>query len=87
MMSWIVKDNNDNIAGFRIHQFDLRSIERITHHLVMPLLGAHQILYKAFHARMKKSIEVQSKWNLGRPFELIKEEFPDLWFILTDEEE
>lgn len=85
MRSWLLKDDDDKIIGFRIHQFDPDSIERITHHLVMPLLGCHQILYQAFQPKMEKSPEIQTKWNLGRPFDLIKQEFPDLWFILADE--
>jgi hypothetical protein len=81
MRSWLLRDG-DKIIGFRVHQFDAESIDRITHHLVMPLLGCQQILYQAFKHKMERSQEIQAKWKLGRPFHLIKEEFPDLWFIL-----
>jgi hypothetical protein len=83
MRSWLLRDG-DKIIGFRVHQFDAESINRITHHLVMPLLGCQQILYQAFRPKMEKSKEIQTKWNLGRPFHLIKQEFPDLWFILKE---
>ncbi|MFB0552515.1 MAG: hypothetical protein ACETWQ_04285, partial [Phycisphaerae bacterium] len=85
MRSWLLKDSDEKIIGFRIHQFDSDSIKRITHHLVMPLVGCHQILYQAFQPKMEQSQEIQTKWNLGRPFELIRQEFPDLSFVLADE--
>lgn len=83
MRSWLLKDNQNNLVGFKVHQFDSDSLLRIAHHLIMPLIGCQQILYQAFIQKMESSKEVQMKWNLGRPFDLIKKEFPDLWFILS----
>ena len=74
------------LVGFRIHQYDSESFRRTAHHLVMPLLGCHQLLFEAFETKMATNKEVQAKWNAGRPFKLIKQEFPDLWFVLTDYE-
>ena len=84
MRSWLLKDRDGRLVGFRIHQYDKESFLWVAHHLVMPLLGAHQFLYEAFRAKMAASREVQVKWNAGRPFELIRQEFPDLWFVLSD---
>lgn len=86
MRSWVIRDEEERLTGFRIHQYDTESFVRVAHHLVMPLLGCHQLLYEAFESKMAVSEEVQAKWNAGRPFKLIRQEFPDLWFVLSDYE-
>jgi len=84
MRAWLLTDQGGHLRGFRVHQYHSESFVRIAHHLVMPLLASHQILFEAFEAKMAASREVQAKWNAGRPFHLIKQEFPDLWFVLAD---
>ena len=83
MRTWVVWDDNERIVGFRVHQYDSQSFLKISHHLVMPLLAAQQILYMAFTNRMGSDMELMAKWELARPFDTIREEFPDLW-IHTD---
>jgi hypothetical protein len=82
MRSWALRDANGGLVGFRVHQYHSESFVRVAHHLVMPLLGCHQILFEAFEERMAASKEVRAKWNAGRPFDLIRQEFQDLWFVL-----
>ena len=80
MKSWIVLDRTGKFLGFQTHKFDSDSFVRITHHLIMPLMGMQQILYEAFQECMSSSDELSKKWNLARQTDLILKEFPDLWF-------
>ena len=82
MKSWLLYDDANRIVGFRVHQYDSDAFVKISHHLIMPLLGTHQFFYEAFKDRLKDDEDLHYKWNLGRPFKQIKMEFPDLWFIL-----
>jgi len=84
MRSWLLTGQSGEPLGFRVHQYHAESFVRIAHHIIMPLLGCHQILFEGFQSKMAVSKEVQAKWNAGRPFKLIKQEFPDLWFIIAE---
>jgi hypothetical protein len=46
----------------------------------MPLFGTQQFLFAAFEKRMRASDDLTAKWDAARQMNLIKEEFPDLWF-------
>ncbi len=78
--TWAVKDDSGSFVGFITNRFDSDSLVRITHHLVMPLLGVQQFLYAAFEERLVGSEDLTAKWNMTRQKDLIKQEFPDLWF-------
>ncbi len=80
MRTWAIKDQDGKLLGFHTHKFDSDSIVRITHHLIMPLLGIQQFLYQAFEDRMLTSQDIAVQWQMARPIKIIQKEFPDLWF-------
>lgn len=80
MRSWIMRDEDGSITGFHIHQYDSESFERICHHMIIPLLAAHQIMYSAFEEKinLNRNLDLWAKWQLAREIESILEQFPDL---------